>query len=226
MYKDIKIAFFDCDETVISFKSMFSFLKYFLYSKYNQEGENRFNKYMDNVKLQWTQNVPREIININYYKQFENEYIDDVLSACNKWIIDEKLKLGENFYIKETIDAIKKYKGMGCKIVIVSGSLYNLIYPIAVDIGADEILATRMSIVNNLFTGDIIPPQTIGKGKAEAVKNYLNKNHIARKNSIAWGDHDSDFDMLHATGKGVIISDNILLIKKAKEHGFFPVLRQ
>lgn len=225
MYKNIKVAFFDCDETLISFKSMFSFLKYYLIWKYHKSGEEIFNKYMIDVKSQWERNIPREIININYYKKFKNENIDDVLSFCKKWIIDEKKYAGDDFYIKETINAINIYKEMGCKIVIVSGSLFELIQPIAMEVGANDILATRMSTMNKIFTGEIIPPQTIGAGKAEAVKRYLDKNSIPRECSIAWGDHESDFDMLNSTGKGVIISKDLSLLQKAEGYGFFTILR-
>lgn len=225
MYKNIKAAFFDCDETLISFKSMFSFLKYYLSGKYGQSGERIFNDYMSNVKAQWANNIPREIININYYKQFKNENIDDVLIYCQKWLIDEKKNAGDDFYIKETISAINQYKEMGSKIVIVSGSLSELIQPIAMEIGADDILATRMTTMNKIFTGEIIPPQTIGSGKAEAVRKYLEKNSIPREFSISWGDHESDFDMLNSTGKGVIISNDLSLLQKAEELGFFTLLR-
>ncbi|EGY4513286.1 HAD-IB family hydrolase [Salmonella enterica] len=225
MYKNIKVAFFDCDETLISFKSMFSFLKYYLIGKYHDSGCEIFNKYMIDVKSQWEKNIPREIINIDYYKQFKNENIDEVLSFCKNWIIDEKKNAGDDFYIKETINAINIYKEMGSKIVIVSGSLFELIQPIAMEVGANDILATRMTTMNKVFTGEIIPPQTIGAGKAEAVKRYLYKNNIPRECSIAWGDHESDFDMLNSTGKGVIISKDLSLLQKAEGYGFFTILR-
>ncbi|AXC69480.1 hypothetical protein DOE63_31365 [Salmonella enterica subsp. diarizonae serovar 59:z10:-] len=108
---------------------------------------------------------------------------------------------------------------MGSKIVIVSGSLFELIQPIAIEVGANDILATRMTTMNKVFTGEIIPPQTIGAGKAEAVKGiYIKITYL--ENVVLHGDHESDFDMLNSTGKGVIISKDLSLLQKAEDSDF------
>jgi len=223
--RKIKVAFFDFDETVISFKSMFSFIEFFWKEKYHEQGEVLFNRYISEVKFQWENNVPRERINLDYYRKFKGESVDNIVALSAAWIAHEKRNYAENFYIKETQDAINTYKSLGVSVVLVSGAMRDTIMPLADEIGADEVLATRLEIVNGYFTGDIIPPQTIGIGKAQAINHFMQKNHIKRDETIAWGDHDSDFDMLDAAGKGVIISNNEEIITKARDKGYDVVIR-
>lgn len=223
---EIKVAFFDFDETVVSFKSMFSFIEYFWQHRYGEEGKEKFSRYINGVKRQWLNNVPREVINLNYYRQFEGEDVESVLSLTDNWIIHEKKHYAGGFYISETLDAINRYKEMGVEIVLVSGAMRDTLIPLACEIGANEVLATRMLVSNGKFTGDIIPPQTIGAGKAQSIVHFMDKRGVDRLSTVAWGDHSSDFDMLEAAGQGILISDNDSVINEARKRGFTVVIRQ
>lgn len=223
---NINTAFFDFDETVIDFKSMFSFLEFFLKKKYSEVGVQRFISYMDDVKNKWKNNFPRESINLDYYHQFKGETQQDILEIAQCWIIEQKKIYGANLYINETLKLIKEYQQQNISIVIVSGSLQDIIVPLAKDIGVDTVIATRMVIVDGLYTGEIIPPQTIGMGKALAIATYMQQHNIAKEQTIAWGDHDSDFPMLEASGAGGIISSNTTLLNEAQQRGFRVINRK
>lgn len=214
---DIEVAFFDVDETIIKFKTMFSFLEFFLDFKYKDNGK-RFNKYFSNVKVQWENNIPREQINREYYKNFEGITNNEVKSAVNNWYC--KMKEKGNLFHLHIYELIKKLKHQNVKIVLVSGSLNEVISPIALDIQADSILAINLESKNGLFTGNIIPPQTIGSGKREAVNNYIKSNGIDIRKTISYGDHSSDFDMLSATNKGFLYTDNKEIMKQGIDNNF------
>lgn len=225
MGSTIKTAFFDFDETVISFKSMFSFLKFYLSEVYQSEGEKRFDEYMNDVNHKWLINFPREEINRNYYRQFKNENKEKLLSIRNRWIAEEKNIRGDNFYIHETQELIQNYKRDNYSIVIVSGSMLDIVEPLANEIGVDTVLATKMITDTGVFTGEIVLPQTIGQGKAVAIINYMRLHNISPEHTVAWGDHISDFPMLEVAGKGGIISSDPDVLSIARTKGFSVINR-
>lgn len=220
MKDEVKIAFFDFDETVISFKSMFSFLQFFLKEQYPEDGENRFRSYMNDVKNKWLNNIPREAINSDYYQQFKGESKDKLLSVRDRWILQEKGLYGNCFYIKETIKLIRRYQENNTSIVIVSGSIQDIIEPLAYEIGADAVLATKMKINNGVYTGEFVAPQTIGQGKALAITHYMQEHEVEKQHTVAWGDHESDYPMLYAAGHGGIVSKDLQTLSAAQSKGF------
>ena len=189
MSKSYKYAFFDVDETVVSFKTMFKFLEFF-YNEINPlEGQLIFNQYMLKIKNDWKNGRPREEINQEYYR---NPIIDE-------------------------INILKK---SNTKLVFVSGSIAKLIELIARDLRVDYVLATRIREENGILTGEIIPPQTIGDGKAVVVEKFMKLHNVESNECIAYGDHISDFQMLSCVSDGVIVSKDKETISSAKLRGW------
>lgn len=208
------VAFFDVDETVVSFKTMFSFLEFYL----NDSG--RFKVYMSNVQKQWENNIDRTIINREYYEQYNNEPVLKVKNTVLKWLSNKKLELGEDFFVKPTLELIRSFQDKGVNVVFVSGSFNEIILPIAKELLVKDVIATKIEEKEGNYTGKIIPPQTIGNGKVEAILNYLRNANLSEKNAVAYGDHYSDFPMLSAVNEGFIISNDKSIISAAKDKGF------
>ncbi len=223
----IDIAFFDVDETVVDFKSMFSFLQFYLENQFAENGRRRFDNYLLRVKEQWQINIPRETINREYYAQFKGAKRSEIAKLGLAWFVSEQQRLGDNFYIKESIALIDGYQRNGIPVVFVSGSMLDIITPIAQELKVDNILATRLYEDEwGLITGEIIPPQTIGQGKAQAVAQYIIEHDINPLATIAYGDHESDFSMLATTTQGVIISADVQVIAQARAAGFSIIERK
>ncbi|WP_278808287.1 HAD family hydrolase [Obesumbacterium proteus] len=218
--RHVECAFFDVDETIVNFKTMFSFLEFYMGILYGNVGNDHFNIYMNQVKQDWTLGKPREEINKEYYLNFKDKSYRYLNEVVDLWLDFKKKQLGNDFFIHKTISILKKLQKNNTKIVLVSGSLTELIKPIANELGVEHILATRFVIDGDVITGDIIPPQTIGEGKALAVKNFMKQHEINKLNSIAYGDHISDFPMLSAANHGIVISNDKFTQEKAIEHGF------
>ncbi|MFP1821505.1 HAD family hydrolase [Lonsdalea quercina] len=216
--KKYDAAFFDFDETVVCFKTMFSFMRFYWGNMY-ENGGLRFDEYMRKVEEQWVNNIPREIINREYYENFKDEKINDVHRIIPDWIQYEKNKYAERFFVNESILLISKYNKANVSVVFVSGSMFDIISPIASELGVTNIIATRVKENNDVFTGEILPPQTIGNGKAVAVEKYIRDNSIDINKTISYGDHYSDFPMLSATSEGFVISNDKDVLVSAKREG-------
>jgi HAD superfamily hydrolase (TIGR01490 family) len=211
---EYNVAFFDVDETVVSFKTMFSFLEFYL------DNSDRFKNYMNNVRQQWVEGVDRTVINKEYYEQYNNESVSSVRNAVQSWLVMKKKELGDNFFLEPTLKLIRSYQKRGVNVVFVSGSFMEIICPIADELLVKDIIATEIEEKQGIYTGKIIPPQTIGHGKVTAILNYLKKNNFSEKNAVAYGDHFSDFPMLAAVSSGFIISSDESVIAAAQNKGF------
>ncbi|KZX70647.1 hypothetical protein A3712_00285 [Vibrio sp. HI00D65] len=220
MSKSYKYAFFDVDETVVSFKTMFKFLEFF-YNEINPlEGQLIFNQYMLKIKNDWKNGRPREEINQEYYRIFSSVDSCKFQSIVEKWYEITKKLMGESFFINPIIDEINILKKSNTKLVFVSGSIAKLIELIARDLRVDYVLATRIREENGILTGEIIPPQTIGDGKAVVVEKFMKLHNVESNECIAYGDHISDFQMLSCVSDGVIVSKDKETISSAKLRGW------
>jgi phosphoserine phosphatase len=80
-----------------------------------------------------------------------------------------------------------------------------------------------MEVVDGHYTGVIHPPQTIGQGKADAVRDFLAKMGYAAADCHAYGDDISDLPMLDAVGHPVVVAGGRGLATHAASVGW-PVL--
>jgi HAD superfamily hydrolase (TIGR01490 family) len=215
-------AFFDVDDTILQFKTMFIFQDYYLLNYaplcslfgklYLAFFRSRYAKHLKTGK-------DRNFINKFYYKTFKWRSKSKVHRAANTWFAGIKNNL-KNIYFEKIINEIKKHQKNGVEIVLVSGSMPAILKPIARDIGVENIICTNLEVKNGRYTGKIIPPQTIGSGKAEAVLAFLEQRNGDRKASFAYGDHVSDVSMLEVVGHPHVVSNEENMIAIAKSKGW------
>jgi HAD superfamily hydrolase (TIGR01490 family) len=207
-------AFFDLDETLISIKSMFSFLKFYCKRhKNNYLFKSVYFYFIYIYKLKFLSYLgkPREYINLTYYKFFRG--IDKKLlkHACEEWF-RQNLEKNNCFFNINVLSLLEMHKKNGGIPVLVSGSFIECIKPIAKFCGVQHSLAIKLEKdANNKCTGNILQPQTIGSGKMIAIKEFLDKNKFYDYDRcFAYGDHISDKPMLDLVGNpcAVIHSKN------------------
>jgi HAD superfamily hydrolase (TIGR01490 family) len=201
-------AFFDVDETIISIKSMFSFLKFFLLQEakwFKPLGYLKFFFIYYKLKFLSKCGKPREVINALYYKEYKGKIAQFVHSCAELWYTDN-CRNNPHFYNQKVIDEIHHHKINNAKIILVSGSFEACLLPIAKDLNCDAILATNLEAIEGRYTGNILGIQMIGNGKAEAIKQYLeNYKFITTAACYAYGDHISDLSFLKLVGHPVAV---------------------
>jgi HAD superfamily hydrolase (TIGR01490 family) len=214
-------AFFDVDETLISIKSMFSFLKYYVDQMASdaQLGlEKKYNDLMKNIQLWSAIGVNREEINVHYYRFYAG--VEQVLLSQlgEKWH-RTCLKEINSFYNNKMIDELRWHKENDAYIVLVSGSFSACLEPIANYVQADTILATKLLIKRGVCTGEVLHYPVIGDGKAKAIKQYLaQRKYNDEVRCYAYGDHISDLPMLNMVGNPRVYANCEHLLRYAKEH--------
>ena len=83
-----------------------------------------------------------------------------------------------------------------------------------------HILSTSMEVENECYTGRILTPQTIGAGKAEAIRIFLASVNGMAEHCYAYGDDISDLPMLQSVGKPTVVRGGRGLEQRAQELGW------
>ncbi|MFE9676973.1 HAD family hydrolase [Streptomyces sp. NPDC006259] len=214
-----RAAFFDVDETLITAKSMFLFLRLWLAA--NGDDGTLYRRQADALRATVTQGLPREVGNRAYYRNFAGAPAADVLAAGRAWYADYR-RLPEAF-VTSCVAALERHRAAGDTVVLVSGSFEACLAPIAEDLGADLVLCSDpQTAPDGTYTGDVGTPM-IGAAKTEAVTKAIADLGVAASDCFAYGDHSSDLGMLGAVGHPVVVGDDAVLGDIADKKGW-PVL--
>lgn len=209
-------AFFDVDDTLISVKSMFSFQDYW-YRKYpDDEARLRFERDMSQRKRE---DASWEELHRLYYTHFAGRSVVAVEQCADQWF--EHLETTtERLYHTAIVEELRRHQAAGRATVFVSGSFPALLAPFARRLGVQHVLATCMEAVDGRYTGRILPPQTIGAGKATAVNDFLKRVGCEPDHCYAYGDDISDLPMLESVGHPRVVSGGRGLEAHARLEGW------
>lgn len=196
-------AFFDVDDTLIAIKTMFSFQDYWYAATGDHAGRAAFQQEMDGLRAN---NASWEILNRRYYAHFAGRAAAAVTACAADWYGHIE-RTTPQLYHAAVVAELKRHQRGGVAPVFVSGSFPALLAPVAERLGVRHILATTLEeTAAGLYTGAILPPQTIGAGKAVAVQAFLEERNITPASCYAYGDDISDAPMLAAVGFPTAVS--------------------
>lgn len=217
------IAFFDVDETIISIKSMFSFLQYSVQCSpffYRLKNYFKYTRQINLMKKMSLQGRPRSEVNIQYYRYYKGIDKNVLKNLGARWHL-KCLQEIEGFYHESILNEIAFHKKKGAKIVLVSGSFFACLEPIAKHVQADDILATSLEIINDKCTGKLLSYPVIGEGKARAIQTYMKGiEYLDCSSCYAYGDHITDLSMLNSVGNPVVIEKCHELLSHAKQNNW------
>ncbi|RBM14137.1 HAD family phosphatase [Streptomyces sp. PT12] len=204
------IVFSDVDETLITVKSMFDFLRYQLVRRKGEAGEREYDRIMAGIARLAADGVPRAEINRFYYQHYAGESVAAIERLAADWFAERSSAPGD-FYIGPTRRALHAHRAAGATLVLVSGSFPPVLAPLALEVGADTVLCTRPTAERGRYTGDVVTP-VIGEGKRAAVAAALAaRPEVDPADCWGYGDHVSDLPMLELVGRPVVVGgDNEL----------------
>jgi len=216
-------AFFDVDGTVINLNSLMSFLRYYYESTalLRTIGTVRFMLAKGRLYVyRRYMGKNRNFLNRFYYKFFKNQPAVKIRECAKEWFseLDHKHK---GLYREGVVEQLHKHQAKGAEIVFVSGSFPDCLQPLADKFNVKHILAITIEQQNGVYTGNILPPQTIGEGKRVAMEKFLQiKNDSQASDCYAYGDHVSDIPMLAVVGNSVAIAGDPSLTAYARNNGW------
>ena len=119
----------------------------------------------------------------------------------------------------EAVELIAEHQAAGRDVVIVSASGSEIVEPIAAVLGADRVVATRMQVVDGLYTGEI-DFYAYGENKAEAIRELAQAHGYDLAESYAYSDSITDAPMLAVVGHGFAVNPDRALRRLAAESGW------
>lgn len=210
------VAFFDVDDTLISVKSMLSFQDFW----YEQTGDSAGQQaYRQDLKKHWHAGANWAFLNRLYYRHFAGRSEREVSDRGREWFVRSKAGSAP-FYHSRPLAELRAHQREGRAVVFVSGSFPALLLPIAQELGVEHVLATRLEVTAGRYTGEILPPQTIGEGKVTAIRAFMEARGLVADQCYAYGDDISDFPMLESVGRPTVVTGGRDLEAKARSLGW------
>ncbi|TSE00588.1 HAD-IB family hydrolase [Skermania sp. ID1734] len=212
-------AFFDLDKTVIAKSSALAFSKQFfdqglitrrtvLQSSYAQfllllsgadhDQMERMRAYLASMCTGWDVEQVRSIV-----AEALHDVVDPLIYA-------------------EAADLIADHQIRGHDVVIVSASGEEVVEPIAEALGATHTAATRMSVADGKYTGEI-DFYCYGEGKVAAMLDLADREGYDLAECFAYSDSITDVPMLNAVGHPTAVNPDRALRREAIANGW-PVL--
>ncbi|QQS50729.1 MAG: HAD-IB family hydrolase [Bacteroidota bacterium] len=220
----MRYAFFDVDNTVLNFKSMFKFQDFFYANTSMYNNEERLlekEKFDKEFREYFATNKPRLFINKRYYEYFKGRNKAEVEKLAEMWYNHEKQNLSNSeFWIQPVVNRLKSHQEMGDKVVLISGSCYEILLPLLRELNVADCISTQLEVIDGVYSGKIIGRQIIGDNKGESIKELAEKNKINLKECFAFGDHISDLSMHKIVGFPIVVEGDKELEEIARENSW------
>jgi HAD superfamily hydrolase (TIGR01490 family) len=211
-------AFFDVDETVITVKSMFDFLRHWHENTPGGAGTQAYRTAHDELKALAASGAHRSEVNRAYYRGFAGVPYVELLVEGEAWYAAYRQR--PDAFVTATVQAIDAHRRAGDTVVLVSGSFSACLDPLAAEIGADLVLGSVPLVgADGRLTGEVERPM-IGSVKALAVQETIARFDLDPASCFCYGDHSSDLDMLRQVGHPRQVGTDPELTVEALRHGW------
>jgi HAD superfamily hydrolase (TIGR01490 family) len=208
-------AFFDVDETLVSVRTLESFLLFYLKRVPEMVSPARLRELAELVVT-----LERSEFNRVYYGIWAGQPVEQVLAAGRDWYVETSAQPG--FYRPNVLAKLREHQAAGARVVLVSGSFPPPLAPIAAAVGADAVYCTELEVgADGRYTG-VISAAMIGDDKRTVVDAYLAGLGPAAP-SWGYGDHSSDLPLLERVSSPVVVGSDPAMLELAGERGW-PVL--
>lgn len=212
-------AFFDLDKTIIAKSSTLAFSRPFQAGGLISRGAMLRSVYAQFVYLVGGADHDQ----MEKIRGFMSQLVAGWDVATVREIVADTLhNVVDPLVYDEAVSLIEEHRLAGRDIVIVSTSGSEVVEPIGEMLGADRVVATRLEIVDGLYTGEI-DYYAYGEEKATAVRELAEASGYDLAECYAYSDSVTDLPMLQEVGHAHAVNPDKELRKAAVEAGW-PVL--
>ncbi|EDT03404.1 HAD family hydrolase [Burkholderia ambifaria] len=213
---------FDVDETILSIKGLFSFAEYFFTARAGADGRvggEPFADWFEALRRSGA-TLSREQVNRHFYHAFAG-YDSALVRRCAEDWFDSLLTSGDAILIEPVLTALQMHRSNQTPVALLSGSARLFLTPLATLLDATYVLSIELQTdAAGRLTGELLPPQTIGEGKWQALSTLLEELGLGAEECIGYGDHVSDLPFLARLGEAVVVAGDVALERIASERGW------
>ncbi len=122
----------------------------------------------------------------------------------------------------EMRSAIEEHKSQGHRVILLSGSFTPLLDALVARLGVERAIATPLAVKNGRYTGRIVPPLNMGRGKVERLERFLDGagRGIDLSTSFFYTDSIVDAPVLEMFGHPVAVHPDPELANLAAARGW------
>ena len=211
-----KLAIFDLDHTILKCNSDHSWLDYLMnkqfikkeeYFDQNAEFQRRFKQGDVNYRDYYE-------FTIQYLKGKSDDFISDIRSDFMKEIIEPSI----NIY---ALRLIHKHYEKDEELLLASGTTSIIAGPIAKRLEFKNVVSTMCKKENNIYTGRIEDPPSLGEGKLKNVQSWMKNNGFLDFNGTTfYSDSILDMPLLQKVDKPVAVNPDNELFRASKDLGW------
>ena len=210
-------AFFDVDGTLLKG----NIVRYYAFLRRREMGAIRRQIWSAGLLVRvpyylLVDRISRELLTTRFYKNYRT-FTPLRLQDGATALFHEELE--PNLYSR-ALKCIETHRAAGHVVVLVSGSIRQIVTPVAEHVGADGILCTELAEERGAFTGSLKAGSLTGARKAEALKDFARQHQISLPVSHAYADSLDDVPMLDCVGRPVVINPEGRLQKLASDRGW------
>ena len=213
-------SYFDVDGTLVK-TNLFDTLMFYVMNQQNPiAGAGRIFKTLTSVPALFAaEQVDRGTFNEWLFRGYTGISEDRLLDLADE-AFDTVMRPA---LYKGAIDLVKRAKGVGHRVVLLSGSPDFLLSKLARLLEADDVIGNRLQIRDGLATGKLLPPIVAGPEKARIIKDHAKKHEFDLDDCAAYSDSMSDVPMLSVVGRPAAVNPDFRLRALARTHRW-PVL--
>jgi HAD superfamily hydrolase (TIGR01490 family) len=213
-------AFFDLDKTIIAKSSSLAFSKPFQAGGLITRGAMLRSAYAQFVYLVGGADHDQ----MEKIRAFMSQLVEGWDVETVKEIVAETLHhVVDPIVYDEAVSLIDEHHSVGRDVVVVSASGTEVVGPIGELLGADDVIASQLEIVDGRYTGEI-EYYAYGEEKARAVQRLAAERGYDLEDCFAYSDSITDAPMLEAVGHPHAVNPDRELRRLAARRGW-PVLQ-
>jgi HAD superfamily hydrolase (TIGR01490 family) len=207
-------AFFDVDRTLVSCNTGRLFLR-----DLRRRGEISFFRTMR--ALFWMAKYHLSLIDLQWVAtrlaaQMAGRAEREFAERCRRWVEQDVLSL----IVPGARRHIERHRAEGHVLAILSTSPTYVTRPIAETLGIEEVISTQFEVEAGQFTGRLVGPACVGKGKVHWAEHLGTRRQVDLAKSWFYTDSYTDMPMLERVGNRVVVNPDPRLRRMAKRRGW------
>jgi HAD superfamily hydrolase (TIGR01490 family) len=207
-------AFFDVDRTIVSCNTGRLFLR-----DLRSRGEISFFRALR--ALIWMAKYHLSLIDLQWVAthlagEMAGKLERDFAAHCRGLVEKDVLPL----VVPGARDKIEKHRAEGHVLAILSTSPCYITEPLAEVLGIEEVISTRFEVDGGLFTGRLLGPACVGRGKVHWAEDLVSRRQLDLAQSWFYTDSYTDMPMLERVGNRVVVNPDPRLRRIAKRRGW------
>jgi len=141
-------------------------------------------------------------------------------ALCQRWF-DE---MGVHYIAENAVRRMEQHRAQGHLVTIISASTPGVVGPVALHLGVEDYLCTRLEVIDGSFTGRIIEPACYAAGKVHWAEQYAIGHGANLGEAHFYSDGYSDLPLLEVVGHPVAVNPDRRLLALAQVRGW-PIER-